>query len=320
VCVFGAQVLLKHLAALENEIEGVRTGGADIEHIHRMRVATRRLRAALPLFNDCLPRRKGRVWVEEIRKITRSLGAARDADVQIEVLERYYKSLDEPEYTRGIARLLLRLSQRRQALQPDVVEALDHFIDSGTLPALRVSLQAHGTLEEGLPFGQMLYQHANDSLQPRLSEFLDFDSIVRLPERVTELHAMRIAAKRLRYTMETFAPLYANGLKRWLNSIRDAQETLGSIHDCDVWGTFLPLFLEEEHERGLAFYGTSRPFNRLLPGIQAMLADRKAERERLYAEFVPQWETWQRKGFWQELGRILQVPVVRSESLYPPPA
>ena len=320
ICVFGAQVLLKHLDALENQIEGVRTADADIEYIHRMRVASRRLRAALPLFNDCLPRRKGRIWVDEIRRITRALGMARDADVQIEVLERYYKSLEKAEHTRGIARLLLRLRQHRETLQPDVVVALDRFNSSGTLPEMRESLQAQGTLEEGLPFDRALYRHANGSLQPRLTEFLGFDAFVRLPERVTELHAMRIAAKRLRYTMETFAPLYANGLKSWLNSIRDTQETLGSIHDCDVWGTFLPVFLEEENRRVLEFYGTPRPFNRLQPGIQAFIADRKAERERLYAGFVPQWETWQRKGYWQELGRILQVPVLRSEGLYPPPA
>jgi CHAD domain-containing protein len=219
-----------------------------------MRVATRRLRAALPLFNGCLPRRKGGVWVDEIRRITRSLGMARDADVQIEVLERYYESLDNPEFTRGIARLLLRLRQRREALQPDVVVAIDRFNNSGTLPEMRESLLAQGMLEEGLPFDRALYRHANDSLQPRLAEFLGYDSIVRLPERVTELHAMRIAAKRLRYTMETFAPLYANGLKSWLNSIRDTQETLGSIHDCDVWGTFLPAW--KRRTGGMEFYGT----------------------------------------------------------------
>ena len=53
LCLYGSQVLLNHLTALESEMEGVRTAGADIEHIHRMRVATRRLRATLPLFSAC---------------------------------------------------------------------------------------------------------------------------------------------------------------------------------------------------------------------------------------------------------------------------
>jgi len=51
-CAFGADVIEKHLMAMTKEIEGV-VNSEDIEYIHRMRVASRRLRSALPLFRAC---------------------------------------------------------------------------------------------------------------------------------------------------------------------------------------------------------------------------------------------------------------------------
>lgn len=319
LCAFGADVLLKHLLALEIEMDGVRSGGADIEHIHRMRVATRRLRAALPLFESCLPGKKSAAWFGEIRKITRALGAARDADVQIEHLQGYFDQLSDPRLKPGIARLLLRLRQHRLGLQPAVVKALDRFERSGAVSEMRAVLESLLASPGDLPYAEALYRHASDSIRPRLDEFLAFDAIVARPECVTELHAMRIAAKRLRYTLETFGPLYASGLKSWLTAIRDAQETLGTIHDCDVWAQYLPTFLEEERGRVLDFYGYARPYTRLLPGIQTYLELRRAERVRLHLDFVNQWQKWQRKRFWQSLGETIQAPVLSAHTLYPPP-
>jgi CHAD domain-containing protein len=318
LCVYGAQVLLTHLTALEAEMDGVRTAGADIEHIHRMRVATRRLRAAIPLFSACLPQKKLNTWEKEIRLITRALGAARDADVQIEALAKYAQVVTDPSHKPGLARLYLRLRQHRETLQAPVVKALDRFDASSTLPGMRAQLSDLAVKQAGPPYAQALYLHARDSIQPRLDEYLAYDAIVPQPERVAELHAMRIAAKRLRYTLEAFSPLYANGLKPWLPTVRDHQETLGSIHDCDVWTTFLPEFLDQEMKRILAFYGYNRPYYRLLPGIQAFIENRRDERARLYNAFVPEWEKQQKKHLWQGLVNIIQMPVFRTVGLYPP--
>ena len=101
-CIFGVQRLLPLLDAFSKEIDGVKTA-QDIEHIHRMRVASRRLRAALPLFASCFPEKKYQQWMEEIRKVTRALGEARDTDVQIAFLTKLIKKrdarkhADEPE-------------------------------------------------------------------------------------------------------------------------------------------------------------------------------------------------------------------------------
>ncbi|MDP3565474.1 MAG: CHAD domain-containing protein, partial [Methanoregula sp.] len=89
-CYFGNARLLPLLEAFAKETEGVRAA-EDIEYIHRMRVASRRLRAALPLFATCFPVKNYNRWSEEIRNITRALGEARDTDVQIAYLTKYQK-------------------------------------------------------------------------------------------------------------------------------------------------------------------------------------------------------------------------------------
>ena len=89
-CYFGKQRLLPLLEAFAKESDGVRAA-EDIEYIHRMRVASRRLRAALPLFRSCFPAKNYARWSEEIREITRALGEARDTDVQIAYLTKYQK-------------------------------------------------------------------------------------------------------------------------------------------------------------------------------------------------------------------------------------
>ena len=317
--VYGAEVLLKHTGALETEAEGVRQGDADIEYIHRMRVASRRLRAALPLFGDCLPRRKSAAWLGEVRAITAALGEARDADVQVEYLGDYLGGVSDPKLRAGLERLLLRLRQKRAGLQPGLNKALDHLRKAGTLGAMRAALEPLAARREQVYIHTpALYRHAFESLRPRLEAFLGYDAIVADPARVTELHEMRIAAKWLRYTVEAFAPLYSGELKKWLNAVRDAQDALGTIHDCDVWTELIPAYLDEERERTRVFYGHTRPFPRLAPGVLAYAQVRQAEREALHARFSQDWQGWKAKDLWAGLTRMLQVPLYAPEQIYPP--
>ena len=58
----------------------------DIERVHAMRVATRRLRAVLEIFAPCFPREEWRVVLREVKALADALGARRDPDVQLEAL------------------------------------------------------------------------------------------------------------------------------------------------------------------------------------------------------------------------------------------
>src|SRR5512139_634438 len=113
---FGLEALQERLPALANEIEGVRAA-EDIEYVHRMRVASRRIRNALALFGDELPRKHYAAWRDEMRRITRALGAARDTDVQIARVQDFLQQVVDESQRAGIERLLLRLRQQRTRLQ-----------------------------------------------------------------------------------------------------------------------------------------------------------------------------------------------------------
>lgn len=318
-CIFGAGVLVQHIQALQTETSGVRAGNEDIEFIHRARVASRRLRAALPLFPGCLPGKKVKRWARKIRTVTRALGEARDADVQIERLEKFYASLSERTAQPGISRLGLRLWQKRRALQPHVTAAMSDLLEDQVLDEMLAELMPIAERSDSVYlFTPTLYQHSFQSIYKRLEDFLAYDAIVSQPDKVTELHEMRIAAKWLRYTMETFTPLYASQLKPQLQAVRKAQETLGEIHDCDVWLAFLPQFLEEEKQRTIDYFGHARPLKRLLPGIHRFEQDRAQARAEQYAEFTADWQKWQQECIWDELRRTIQVPFLQSDQLYPP--
>ena len=112
---------------------------------------------------------------------------------------------------------------------------------------------------------------------------------------------MRIAAKKLRYTLEIFAPVYPGEFKSWLKIIKQMQDHLGEIHDCDTWIDFLPFFLESEKAFTMEYYGHSRPYNRIIPGITIYLQNRQSTRLRLYQEFVEYWDAQQKKNTWLKL-------------------
>ena len=309
ICVYGAGVLVRHIDALAKEVEGVRSGSEDIEYIHKARVASRRLRSALPLFQSCLPRKKQKSWLKEIKAVTRALGAARDADVQIDRLAKLAADLPDKRCKPGLDRLMLRLRQTRASLQPGVDEAMQLLLHDLTLDEMRAHLQPLAERQSRVYlYTPALYQHAFGAISTCLDDFLSYESIIDQPEKIAELHAMRISAKWLRYSMENLAALYSNGLKDELQVIRKVQETLGSIHDHDVWIEFLPRFLQEERERTLSYYGNLRMFHRLVAGIEYFLQDCTETRARYYREFLGDWQRWKDKAIWQNLREQIQSP------------
>jgi CHAD domain-containing protein len=59
----------------------------EVERVHDMRVATRRLRAALEVFEPCFPRKRRRKALRRVKALADALGVRRDLDVEIELLE-----------------------------------------------------------------------------------------------------------------------------------------------------------------------------------------------------------------------------------------
>lgn len=303
--IYGATILMRNLSALMQEIDGV-LAAEDIEYVHRMRVATRRLRSALPLFGPLVAAKRHEAWRKEISGITRALGEARDTDVQIEHIADFVEKLSRPERA-GVRRLLLRLRQRRNNLQADVIKAVNKFQKSSLAVEMAQKLAPLDIYKDTVNLGEPhLVGLAGKNIQEKLNYFLSYESHIYDPENITELHAMRIAAKRLRYTVEFFTPLYENELKPTLKVLRASQDLLGEIHDCDVWIAALPQFIDEERQRTVEYFGSIRPFKRLEPGLVYYQQVQHEERQSLYDQFIRSWNEWQQQGVWAELSATLQ--------------
>jgi CHAD domain-containing protein len=315
-CVFGTQQILPLLDAFSQEIDGVRHA-QDSEHIHRMRVASRRLRAALPLFASCIPEKKYRPWMQEIQRITMALGDARDADVQIAFLIKLEKkraaglrAVSENQVPQGMPDneaetiLLSQLQKKRSKLQTAVVSALEKLERSGIIDDMRKfftdqKLRALHTRKKPYTYG--IAPVAATRISRRLSRFLSYEPWVHTPDAITEHHALRIAAKKLRYTLEAYAPLYRRGLRKPLLRIKKIQEILGDLHDCDVWiDTVMVMLLKERQaSRETDVSRNLRAGN--IASFRRFLAGREKERKIIYRRFVRYWDFLKRIGLWTEL-------------------
>jgi len=309
VCVYGAKVINAHVLAMYAEIQGV-LEARDIEYIHRMRVASRRLRSALAIFEDCFSRKEFKGYSRDVRDVTRSLGAARDLDVQLAVLEGVMPGFADPKLAPGLRRLQLRLKQQRAEAQKDVITAIKTLQADDTLVNLAKWAVTFREMSEGVYlFSPALYELAFSGINARLKELLDHAAYIQDERNVAELHNMRISAKRLRYTMEAFADLYGANLKPFINQTRKFQDVLGDIHDADVWVEIIPRFIQEEAERISVYFGNNRPLKRLLPGLEAFQANRSEKRKADYQRFLEMWGKAEEEGLWDELLKLINAPL-----------
>jgi CHAD domain-containing protein len=108
------------------------------------------------------------------------------------------------------------------------------------------------------------------------------------PARVHELHNMRIAAKRLRYTLEIFAPCFPHKEYKWLSDqVKSIQEQIGEIHDADVRGPLFQEFMEE--------HAAKRPEIRI--GLENLARAEMTQRGQCYQKFLAFWSKLQQHDF-----------------------
>jgi CHAD domain-containing protein len=118
----------------------------DIERVHDMRVATRRLRAVLEIFAPCFPARAHRAVLREVKTLADALGERRDPDVQIAALESFEAAMPAPY--RGGARSMADAVRAEQGAGNARLEAaLAHVHDTdlrGRAAALVAAARSEG--------------------------------------------------------------------------------------------------------------------------------------------------------------------------------
>jgi CHAD domain-containing protein len=99
----------------------------EIEHVHDMRVATRRLRAALEVFASCFPRDVHREVLREVKALADALGERRDPDVHLEMLLELRKRLPAADHP-GVDLLVARAREQQAAGNMALREALEEAL------------------------------------------------------------------------------------------------------------------------------------------------------------------------------------------------
>lgn len=104
----------------------------DVERVHDMRVATRRLRAALEIFEPCFPRKRRRKALRRVKRLADALGERRDLDVEIELLESFADEIAERD-----REALTAMVEELRAQQGQANERLAPFVRPKRLKKLR---------------------------------------------------------------------------------------------------------------------------------------------------------------------------------------
>lgn len=158
---------------------------------------------------------------------------------------------------------------------------------------------------KGLRPGSKLGGAAQRIAKQRVADLLAFDKAVRDPANVRELHDLRIAAKRLRYTLEVLGSVLGPAAAAVEDEARALQDLLGEVHDCDVLGPRLEAELAKlaaEDARAVAALAAGdpnatprvlrdAPGRAMRHGVQALAVGVAARRAVLYAQFLLRWET-----------------------------
>ena len=309
-----AKYVRRQAKQLAEQWDGIRQA-EDIEFVHRARVASRRLRTALRMFRDCFGTKRAKRWRKQIRRVTAELGEARDKDVQIDFLCGILDELKERGCYPGIARLLVQVERQREQLQPKVVGAIERLRTGGVVEEIQTTAKrivADLKAPDLTPRTPFVCAQTGRHICRRLEQLLSYQDSLRDAEDKQRHHAMRIAAKRLRYTLEIAKPVYDEQLEAIIEAVRKVQTLLGEIHDCDVWIDQLTAFAEAERKNVRARFGHDGPFMRLGIGIEYLRQNRRSHRRKAFAELVACWEELIRQDMWENLFRILHAPADRA--------
>jgi CHAD domain-containing protein len=293
-CRFGSQTLLKLLAGFENLIDGV-IENVDIEYVHKTRVTSRRLRAAMPIFEKCFPEKKFKAWSRETKKVTKLLSEARDLDVQIAFIEQYIKKLESTSEKDVLNSLLREHKTKRKNIQFAVIEGIEKLKTSGIINEIREHCKSIESEKSIKNFESLLLEKAHWHISFRLDDFLSMEKYVHLEKEKLRHHEMRVYAKKLRYTMEIFSLLYATSLEEQIATMKTFQDVLGEIHDYDVWIEYIPTI------KGKIKKTKNRNQTTIDQALRNFSNFVKERRRKNFCQFVSLYENKNKENFFENL-------------------
>lgn len=302
------KIFLFHFGRMIHHEPGTRLG-EDIESLHDMRVATRRMRAAMNIFETYLDPNVMAPFLKGMKQTRRALGAVRDLDVFWEKTESYFQTIPTNRQTeldllrniwqseRESARknMLCYLNSKKYSKFKKSFGAFLKKPCAGALPVWKAPHQPRPhRLHHVIPF--VIYE--------RLADVRAYDEWVTEPDAPIErLHQLRIACKGLRYTLEYFQEVLDPVAKELITEIKMLQDHLGDLQDAEVASDILLNILK---------YGSWKQEKKFvtLPkrttyGITAYMATRQRELNDLVETFPKTWNRLKDCGFDEKVSKLI---------------
>jgi CHAD domain-containing protein len=278
-------VLRRNFAIMISCEPGVRLG-ENPEQLHDMRVATRRLRNALRVYSDFLPRRAER-YERDLKHAADALGEVRDLDVHLAM----FADAPEGEDYREITDIL---QTRRDEARGRMLAVLDS-------PRYeRLIADFSGTLRRGhSPSDMSILEAAPDLVRDRRKKVRKAAKKIDASSSPEDYHRLRKRARRLRYTLEPLADIYGKPAQKAIKRLKKLQDALGLHQDMVVAAELLrELGADEELPRRTVFEMGVR-VGRNLRGAEEIQAALPGS-----GPFRSLWKNKKWKGRWKKMEQM----------------
>jgi len=216
--------LVKHLDKIVKELgdlspRAVKPGESDA--VHDARVATRRLKAALDLFSPVISEEKTETFEKITRLLRRRLGPVRDRDVMLQRLE----GMKSPRHANAATWLSERLKKSHK-------KALNRAAGDLSTPRVLARLGSWwGVRQEIIACEEAIPSLLAESVRGQLDHFASAATKLAEQNPTTDPHAIRIAGKSLRYTLEMARASGTKLPRKTLSHFKRMQTALGDWHD-----------------------------------------------------------------------------------------
>jgi CHAD domain-containing protein len=207
---------------------------SDVDSIHDLRVAARRLRSALRDFMPLLEKESFREIKKELKKMADALGKVRDEDVAIEALEKLQAEAESEAIKKQIGVFWQERKDARELAGAKLAEYFTRERTDKLQEALATKLEKNLSLKE-LPETTSFKEFGKEVIKKNLQEFETLSPSLYEPFDSDKLHRLRIHAKRLRYAMKVFATCWDEDCRQFAKKVSKMQTFLGDLHDCDEW-------------------------------------------------------------------------------------
>ncbi len=299
----GRKVLGYHFAQMVLHEAGTRLG-EDIEELHDMRVATRRMRAAFEVFKDAFDAKAVKIHLKGLRATGRALGRVRDLDVFMEKAQHYLDTIPQ-EQRSGLDPLLTLWANERQVDRELMLEHLnsEDYANFKSKFIKFISTPGAGAKPASYSSPHLVQHVAPVLIYTRLASVRAYGPILE-SATIEQLHSLRIEFKKLRYTLEFFSEVLGNEAKQLIEEIKILQDHLGDLNDADVACSILRDFIDEWESRQIF-----RPINeRENPEpVVAYLASKHAERYFLTTTFQDAWRRFDQPEMRRNLASAVSI-------------